>query len=144
MRETWTFHSAGQLVFGRNAVKQLGEIARRLGGERLLIVTDPHVARAGLVDRVRAPIEEADVRVHAELGARDRLHVLRPVKPGRVDHPLDSRGSRASDVEPHVPEVAMRRAADGRQERVGLFLCCLRAFRRLTCRSLLLRHGRGC
>jgi alcohol dehydrogenase class IV len=63
MRETWTFHSAGQLLFGRNAVHQLGDVARRLGGERLLIVTDPHVARAGLVDRVRAPLEESGVRV---------------------------------------------------------------------------------
>ena len=25
MRTTWTFHSAGQLVFGRNAARQLGE-----------------------------------------------------------------------------------------------------------------------
>ena len=30
MRETWTFHSAGQLLFGRNAVKQLGDVATRL------------------------------------------------------------------------------------------------------------------
>ncbi len=63
MRETWTFHSARQLLFGRNAVRQLGDIARRLGAERLLIVTDPMVAKAGLVDRVRAPLEESDVRV---------------------------------------------------------------------------------
>jgi alcohol dehydrogenase class IV len=63
MRETWTFHSAGQLLFGRNAVRQLGDVARRLGAERLLIVTDPKVAGAGLVDRVRAPLEESDIRV---------------------------------------------------------------------------------
>lgn len=63
MRETWTFHSAGQLLFGRNAVKQLGEIARRMGVKRVLIVTDPAVAKAGLVDRVRIPLEEAEVRV---------------------------------------------------------------------------------
>ncbi|MBY0523111.1 MAG: iron-containing alcohol dehydrogenase [Gemmataceae bacterium] len=63
MRETWTFHSAGQLLFGRNAVQQLGVVSRRLGIKRLLIVTDPIVARVGLVDRIKAPIEEAGVRV---------------------------------------------------------------------------------
>jgi alcohol dehydrogenase len=63
MRETWTFHSAGQLLFGRNATRQLGELARRLRAERLLIVTDSMVARVGLVDRVRAPIEAAGVQV---------------------------------------------------------------------------------
>ena len=35
MPETWTFHSAGQLLFGRNAARQLGDVARRLAlGER--------------------------------------------------------------------------------------------------------------
>jgi alcohol dehydrogenase class IV len=63
MRETWTFHSAGQLLFGRNAVKQLGEVTRRLGTKRLLIVTDPLVAKAGLTERVRLPLEESGVRV---------------------------------------------------------------------------------
>ena len=27
MRETWTFHSAGQLLFGPNASRQLGDVA---------------------------------------------------------------------------------------------------------------------
>jgi ABC-type oligopeptide transport system ATPase subunit len=30
MRETWTFHSAAKIVFGRNAVDQLGEMAKKL------------------------------------------------------------------------------------------------------------------
>ncbi len=45
MRETWTFHSAGQLVFGRNAVLQLGEVAKRLRLKRILIVTDKVLER---------------------------------------------------------------------------------------------------
>jgi alcohol dehydrogenase class IV len=63
MRETWTFHAPGTLVFGRNAVKQLGDVASRLGAKRILIVTDPAVVKAGLVDRVRGPLEESGVRV---------------------------------------------------------------------------------
>ena len=53
MRETWTFHTAGQLLFGRNGTRQLGEIARRLGAKRVLVVTDPMLVKVGLCDRVR-------------------------------------------------------------------------------------------
>ena len=28
MRDTWTFHTAGQFLFGRDAVRQLGDVAR--------------------------------------------------------------------------------------------------------------------
>ena len=31
MRTTWTFHSAGQLLFGRHAIRQLGDAASALG-----------------------------------------------------------------------------------------------------------------
>jgi alcohol dehydrogenase class IV len=59
MRETWTFHSAGQLIFGRNAVLQLGEVARRLRLKRVLIVTDKLLEHTGLVDKVRRPLTNA-------------------------------------------------------------------------------------
>jgi alcohol dehydrogenase len=65
MRETWSFHTAGEFIFGRNASRQLGEVARRLGGKRVLIVTDPSLVTAGIVDRVRQPIEEAGI--HAKV-----------------------------------------------------------------------------
>jgi alcohol dehydrogenase class IV len=63
VRTVWTFHSAGQLVFGRNAVAQLGEIATRLGARRLLLVTDPVLVKAGLVEPVRGPLTAAGVAV---------------------------------------------------------------------------------
>jgi alcohol dehydrogenase class IV len=69
MRTTWTFHSAGQLLFGPGAVGQLGEVVGRLvpghGAEprRVLIVTDPVLTRAGLPERVRQPLAAAGVTV---------------------------------------------------------------------------------
>ena len=63
MRETWTFHSAGQLLFGRNAVKQLGDVAHKWRLKRVLIVTDKILERAGLVDKIRGPLTEAGVSV---------------------------------------------------------------------------------
>ena len=61
MLPNFTFHSAGSLIFGRDSVRQLGEIAARLKAERILIVTDPILAKAGLVDRVLAPLNSAGV-----------------------------------------------------------------------------------
>jgi alcohol dehydrogenase class IV len=68
MRTTWTFHTAGQLVFGRHATQQLGDIANRLGIRRVLIVTDPVVAQAGLVEPVHVPLSEAGVVLELFLG----------------------------------------------------------------------------
>lgn len=63
MRETWTFHTAGSTVFGRNAVRQLGDVAGRLKARRVLVVTDPLLVKAGLVERVREPLTAAGVTV---------------------------------------------------------------------------------
>ncbi len=68
MRETWTFHSAGQLLFGRNATSQLGEIAQRLRTKRILIVTDPILAKTGLVERVRTPLDQGQIAVEVFAG----------------------------------------------------------------------------
>lgn len=63
MRTVWTFHTAGSLVFGRDAVQQLDQVAARLEARRLLIVTDKVLAAAGLVERVSKPLTAAGVDV---------------------------------------------------------------------------------
>jgi alcohol dehydrogenase class IV len=63
MRTTWTFHSAGQLIFGRDAVRQLGDVAVTLRIKRLLLVTDPVLLDAGLGERLHGPLSEAGVKV---------------------------------------------------------------------------------
>src|SRR5436309_12754936 len=63
MRTTWTFHSAGQLVFGPHAIDQLGEVAVGLRIKRLLLVADWILLRNGLVDALLGPLREAGVNV---------------------------------------------------------------------------------
>ena len=63
MRTTWTFHSAGQIVFGRGAVGQTGELAARLNLHRVLVVTDARLVAAGLDRAVRDPLESAKITV---------------------------------------------------------------------------------
>jgi alcohol dehydrogenase len=68
MRTTWTFHSAGQLIFGRGATQHLTDVAVRLGLKRALLVTDPVLLKAGLVEPVHAPLSEAGVAVEVFSG----------------------------------------------------------------------------
>lgn len=63
MRETWNFYSAGHLLFGPNAVRELGAICRRHGLKRVLVVTDVVLEKAGLAEAVLGPLAEAEVRV---------------------------------------------------------------------------------
>lgn len=64
MRTTWTFHTAGQLVFGRGAASQLGELAGRMKLRRVCLITDRTLVAAGLAGTVRRPLEAVDVEVH--------------------------------------------------------------------------------
>jgi alcohol dehydrogenase class IV len=63
MRTVWSFHTAQELLFGRGAAGQLGEVARRLGAKRVLVVTDPVLLQAGLIDAVHAPLSQEGVLV---------------------------------------------------------------------------------
>lgn len=58
-RSTWSFSSAGRLIFGLGAVRDLPAAIRRLGVQRPMIITDPPLVRAGVLDRVRGPLLEA-------------------------------------------------------------------------------------
>jgi alcohol dehydrogenase class IV len=53
MRTTFTFRSAGNLVFGRHAVRELAEVLDRIGSKRVFVVADKVLARVGIVDQVK-------------------------------------------------------------------------------------------
>jgi len=63
MRTTWTFHSAGELVFGPGAVEQLGELVKPWQRHRALLVTDRTLVAAGLVEQVEAPLHASGLEV---------------------------------------------------------------------------------
>ncbi|MEX2187276.1 MAG: iron-containing alcohol dehydrogenase [Pirellulales bacterium] len=70
MRTTWTFHTAGHLLFGRDAAGQLGDVVRQIGGTRCLIVTDKTLVAAGVVERARSPLVAAGIDVHVFDGGK--------------------------------------------------------------------------
>ncbi|WP_020471181.1 iron-containing alcohol dehydrogenase [Zavarzinella formosa] len=52
MRTTFTFRSSGNLLFGRNAVRELGTILDRLNAKRVFILTDKILGKIGITAQV--------------------------------------------------------------------------------------------
>ena len=58
--ESWETHvGLCRVLFGVGAVERVGDLARELGGPRVLVVTDPGIRRAGHVDRAVAALRAA-------------------------------------------------------------------------------------
>jgi alcohol dehydrogenase class IV len=68
---TWTFQSAGSLIFGRNSTDQLPDVAGGLGARRVFLVSDAILAKAGAEERVSAKLTAAGI-------ALDCFHVDKP------------------------------------------------------------------
>ena len=67
---------------------------------------------------ISAAREEADVRVHAEIGADDRLHVGRPAEAGRIDHSLHPAIPCPDNIELDTPDLSMVRVLYAIQKRI--------------------------
>ena len=52
-----------RLVFGNNAAAKTGELARQIGLQKVLLITDAGVLAAGHAERVRRSLEEAGIKV---------------------------------------------------------------------------------
>lgn len=63
------FRPTTRVVFGEGTLAQLGKRARELGGDRILLVTDPGIVRAGLADRAIASLQSASLACCAFDGA---------------------------------------------------------------------------
>ncbi len=55
------FYSPNKVLFGPNTVKSVGTEALQLGGKKVLIITDPGVVQAKLIEPVKASLEAAKV-----------------------------------------------------------------------------------
>lgn len=69
LHTAFDFHPTTRVVFGEGTLAQLGRRAKELGGNRILLVTDPGIVRAGLVDRALASLQSASLACCAFDGA---------------------------------------------------------------------------
>jgi alcohol dehydrogenase class IV len=92
MRTTWSFHTAGKLVFGPGAVNQLGELVARQGLRKLFLVTDRRLREAGIVERVLSPLAEAGIEVFCFDEGEAEPAVSLAVRAAEIARPLEPHG----------------------------------------------------
>lgn len=89
----WKFSIAKEFVFGRGCVQHLEAVCKRHNLQRILLITDKNLVRAGLLNQVLSVLPEASSVVHVFDGgeAEPSLHVLdaavaqgRQVKPDAI------------------------------------------------------------
>jgi Iron-containing alcohol dehydrogenase len=83
MRRAWNFHTAGQLTFGPGAVSQLGDLVRRRGATRVLLLTDANLVAAGIADTAHRPLAATGLTVATFAASRRpaRRQTRRPPEP---------------------------------------------------------------
>ena len=59
------------IIFGIDAINQIGEQAKKLGAGRVLLITGPRVEKAGVTDKVRSLLEAVGVTVQVNIQDRD-------------------------------------------------------------------------
>lgn len=64
MPTTWRFSTSDEILFGQGAAQQIGPEARWRNLSRALIITDPNMAKAGLVDVVRNALDQSSITSH--------------------------------------------------------------------------------
>lgn len=61
--DPFDYHSPTRIIFGPGSLHHLGEMARELGGSRILVVTDPGLEQAGHPQRAIASLQAAGMDV---------------------------------------------------------------------------------
>lgn len=61
MPSTWRFSTAGEILFGQHAAQQAGAELRYRNLSRAFIITDPNMVKAGLVDLIRASLDQSQI-----------------------------------------------------------------------------------
>lgn len=69
--ESIDFQPRTRLVFGAGSIRRLGALARELGGDTALVVSDPGVVSAGHFDRGVQSLRDAGIKVSSFHGVRE-------------------------------------------------------------------------
>lgn len=110
-----TFLSPNKISLGLGAAKQVGLESKALGGKKALIVTDPGVVKAGLIDGIQASLESEKVhtgifdRVVAEPSARVIDESAQIARQGGYDIIIGVGGGSALDAAKGVSIMAINR-----------------------------------
>lgn len=93
-----------RLVFGNGAVETVGELCREYGAGKVLLVTDPGIAKAGHVDHVRKALDGANIpfaiydQVRENPTTKDVADCLAMAKTEKIDFFIGLGGGSSMDT----------------------------------------------
>ena len=61
MTAPYSFYISTQIIYGKDSLLQLGEVARKLKVDKAQVITDPGVAGSGVLDQVLAQLNKAEI-----------------------------------------------------------------------------------
>lgn len=101
---SFDYQSRTRLVFGVNSIERLGELARDLGGRRVLLVTDPGLVKAGHAAKVEQLLKESGLMavrfddVQENPTTRDVDRCLEVARSAKIDLLIGLGGGSAMDT----------------------------------------------
>lgn len=113
-------------VIGNNAIDNVGTVVKQLGSKKVLIVTDPGVVKAGLLDKVKQPLTKEGIEFQVFDGGKPNapFSVIKSVaqlaKDGGYDLLIGLGGGSAMDIAKMASQVAT--AKDVAQENINDYL----------------------
>ncbi len=90
--QPFDFQPTTRVIFGENAVDQLGALTKELGGRRILLVTDPGILRAGHVERALNSLQKKPIEVFIFSAVEENpttRHVENGVQFAKANAPID-------------------------------------------------------
>ncbi|MGH7454673.1 MAG: iron-containing alcohol dehydrogenase [bacterium] len=90
--QPFDFQPTTRVIFGENAIDQLGALTKELGGRRVLLVTDPGILRAGHVDRALHSLQKEPLEVFIFSAVEENpttRHVENGVQFAKTNAPID-------------------------------------------------------
>jgi len=61
-RNTWGYSICGDLIFGKHAIEKLGRTVKKLGGEKVLILTDQTIHKEGHLEKALTSLDGTGVK----------------------------------------------------------------------------------
>jgi alcohol dehydrogenase class IV len=90
-QKSFTFNwGVGTIEFGPGKINQLGDIAGSMGIKHALIVTDGGIVKAGVLEKVEAPLKDADIKVT----------VFDEIEPNPIDTTVEKGAKLFKDIKP--------------------------------------------